>query len=58
VQNRIRELCRQFLDATKAEDVQPIVEELQAAVHEHIDSLRLSNVVLIVLPSKTSKTAA
>ena len=58
MQNRIRELCRQLLDTTNADDVQPIVEELQAAVHEYIDSLRLRNVVLRVRPSKTFKIAA
>jgi hypothetical protein len=58
VQHRIRELCEQLLATESAEQVQPIAEELQAAIHEHVENLRVSLVVLTVLPSETSKTAA
>jgi len=58
VQNRIRELCRQLRDATNANDVERIGAELQQAIHEHIDSLRLSLADLTVLPSERSKKAA
>ena len=44
--------------ATNPEEVQPIAEELQAAIHEHIEDLRLSLVALTVLPSETSEPAA
>ncbi len=40
MEKRIRELCAKLVDADDPESAQDISFELQAAIHEHVESIR------------------
>lgn len=56
--HRIQELCSKLLEATQPEQVKPLAEQLQAAIHEHIENLRENVAGLSVLLSEDSKKIA